>query len=883
MDTERWQELQDLFAAARAQHGEARERLLVERSATHPELVAEVRSLLDAEAAGGIMDALSPRLASVAAVLREDVPERLGAYRITGEVGRGGMGVVYLAERADGQFRQRVAIKLIGSADRDDPQHQRFLAERQILAGLTHPNIARLVDGGLTDDGRPYLVMEYVDGVPITSYCDRHRLDVRARLRLFADVCAAVQHAHQNLVIHRDLKPSNILVSPDGRVHLLDFGIAKLLNPSLAGAHSPLTRGESLAMTPEYASPEQVRGDPLTTASDLYSLGVLLYELLAGSSPYRVTRGTPVEVATAVCEQEPERPSTRAAARPEAASLRGTTPERLARQLAGDLDGIVLLALRKEPAKRYASADMLRQDVERALAGQPVLAHAGSTRYRIGKFVRRHRIEAAATLVVLVSLVSGLSVSVGQGRRAERERARAEQALLESQGVTDFLLELFRTGDPGEAPTGELSALQLLERGARRADQLFDQPIVQARLLDAIGQMSFHLGHLDEAQRRLEQAVAIRRSTLGHSSLDLAGSLIHLARVHRSRNDVVTARALVREALDIRRRVLPRNHPAVAEAYFELGWLFGGREQERYYRQSLALLPDTGASVEQRVKVMQGLATNLRRQGRLDETVAMEREALGLAERTLGPEHPITGYAMIHLADHIRDIEQDPVTAERLYRRGLELMERVHGKNGNALVHGLNSLATLLASRGDAEAEQHLRRILDILRTARSPEHPSVADGMENLALELARQGRTMEAESLALRALEHSRRTLGTTHSTVIVSRLTALAQVYEAQGRHELSDRTWHGALDQLPAAGVAPAEMRRVYGRMLIERGAFAAAEEQLLASLQIMQNAYRGTDHPNVVESRRALMELYQRWGKPELVSRYRTPPGRFVPY
>src|SRR5688572_29394275 len=482
------------------------------------------------------------------------------------------MGVVYHAERDDGQFQQRVAIKLIGATNANDPLHQRFRAERQILAGLVHPHIARLLDGGITEDGRPYLVMEYVDGVPITTYCDREHLDVPARLRLFMDVCAAVQHAHQNLVIHRDLKPSNILVSSDGRVHLLDFGIAKLINPMFAVSQMPVTRVDLRAMTPEYASPEQVRGDSLTTASDIYALGVLLYGLLSGHRPYQLATSSPAEIATAVCEQDPQRPSVRAGGQ-------------LTRQLAGDLDSIVMMAMRKEPGRRYASADMMRQDIERNLTGMPVMAHRGNRRYRIEKFLRRHRVETAAAAIVTAALLTGLTVAVSQSNRASRERDRAAQALAESEGVTNFLMQLFGTADNADASPVQLTALELLRRGADRANELSDQPVIQARLLDVVGQMSLQLGNYDDAQRWLEQAVAIRRNTLGPQSLDLASSLIHLAQVHRVRVEWDRSQALIEEALRIRQAVLPPNHADIADAYYELGWGMGGPRQEQLYQQ----------------------------------------------------------------------------------------------------------------------------------------------------------------------------------------------------------------------------------------------------------------------------------------------------------
>ena len=891
MDKERWQKLHQLFTAAVAVEGEERERLLQEQARVDAELVAHARALLDADAHPGVMDAVAPQVASVARMLTDSTPSRIGAYRVVGELGRGGMGVVYLGERADGEFQHQVAIKLIDTSDADDPRHQRFRTERQILAGLIHPSIARLLDGGVTEDGRPYLVMECVDGVPITKYCDDQRLDVRARLQLFADVCEAVQHAHQNLVIHRDLKPSNILVSTDGRVHLLDFGIAKLINPALSAAPSPQTRFESRMMTPEYASPEQVRAESLTTASDIYSLGVLLYELLTGYRPYRLTTGSPVQVAAAVCEQDPERPSVRATLTPRgdgeptpetAAQRRGTSPDRLAHLLAADLDGIVLMAMRKEPGRRYASADMLRQDVHRFLAGLPVLAHRGSRRYRAQKFLRRHRVEAAAAAIVVAALLTGLSAAITQGRRATRERDRAAQALAESDGVTNFLLELFRSGSPGEAPPAHLSALDLLQRGAARADELADQPVVYARLLDVVGQMSLHLGRLDEAQRRLEQAVAIRRAALGSTSLDLAGSLIHLSWVHRTRNEHPAARKLVSEALDIRRRVLPANHPDVADALYESGWLSSGVEQERLYRQALAILTETDGNGERRITLFQALATNLRRQGRLADAVATGREALTVANSSFGAEHHLSGAAMIHLADHVWDVEQNVVEAERLYRRGLELITRQFGDNSVRLIHGLNSLAELMGERGNTEAEVLYRRALNISQSATGPEHPRVADQLQRLARELARQGRLAEAETLARQSLDLTIRTVGPRHQAVSTVRLPVLASILDRQRRYDEADRIYASAFEQTPP-GVLAGEMRRDYGLMLLRRGDYARAERQLLQSLSLLELSYRGSPHPNIDESKRALMNLYGQLGKPEAVERYRVPPGRFIPH
>ncbi len=870
MDADRWRQLQDWFAAARATPAAERQAFLDDKAQIDPDLAAQVRALLVADASSGVMDAWAPQLASVAAVLEPAAPAHIGAYRIVSEIGRGGMGTVYLADRAGADFEHRVAIKLIGTSDEDDPLHQRFLDERRILAGLVHPNIARLLDGGVTADGRPYLVMEYVDGLPITEYCAERNLDVRARLRLFDDVCAAIQYAHQNLVIHRDLKPSNILVSGDGGVHLLDFGIAKLIDPARPVAE---TRIESRMMTPAYASPEQVKGEALGTTSDIYSLGVLLYEMLCGSAPYEFPTASPLQVATIVCEQDPPPPSARVAA----------ADRRLAHLLDGDLDSIVLMAMRKEPARRYASADVLRQDVERHLAGLPVLAHRGNRRYRLEKFLRRHRVEAAAAAIVMVALVGGLSVAVMQGQRAARERDRAERALAESKGVTDFLLDLFRAGEPGDRPAAQLTALDLLQRGAVRADDLSNQPIVQARLLDVIGQMSYHLGRLDEAAARLEQAIAIRRAAGGDAAGDLASSLIHLAWVHRTRNQHDRARVLVNEALDLRRASLPPDHPDIADAYYELGWVTFGREQERLYRQALDILDGVPAAAERRITILQALSTNLRRQGRLAEAVAGGRQALAIARASFGREHHTTGDAMIHLADHVTDIEGDDAAAERLYREGLDLISRRFGDHSLRLLHGLNSLGRLLSRRGDTEAEMLYRRALAISLSATGPEHPRVADQMHKLATALARQRRLTEAETMARESLELTARAVGRGHQVIASSRLPLIAEILDLQRRHTEADRIYESAFEQVRTSGVVNGEMRRDYGLMLLRRGDTAGAEAQLLQSLSSLEQSYNSQTHPNVQETKRALMTLYTQTRQPELVERYRVPPGRFIPY
>jgi eukaryotic-like serine/threonine-protein kinase len=864
---ERRARIEELFEAALDRPDYERGDWLEAACEDDADLLAEVQALLAAH--------------ELAERIFEDRPPAplggsIGPYRILRQLGRGGMGVVYLAERADGQFRRRVALKLVESRDADDPIYQRFLAERQILAGLDHPNIARLLDGGITNDGRPYLVMEYVEGLPITTYCERHRLGIEERLRLFMEVCAAVQHAHQNLVLHRDLKPSNILVTPGAEVRLLDFGIAKLLNPSLSPVDAPVTRVDLRAMTPDYASPEQVRGEALTTASDIYSLGVLLYELLAGVAPYRLATAAPAEILAVVCDRDPERPS--------AAGQR---------ELRGDLDSITMMALRKEPGGRYASAALLGEDLGRYLDGLPVLAHRGGRRYRLGRLVRRHQVLAVAAALVLLSLAGGLGTAVWQAAVADRERARAESAraeaeaaLAQSEEVTRFLMALFEASDGEEGFGDEVTARDLLRRGAVRADDLADHPKVQARMLDVIGRMYRQLGRYDDAQRLLDQAVAIRRDVLGPTAPELASSLIELAWVHRTRGDRSRALKLATEALEIRRAALPPDHPDIADAIYQVGRATANpRVAEQHYREALALLQQADTDLERQVGLLQGLSTFARRRGDYQEALASDRAALRMANAAFGMDDYRTGYAMVHLADHIRDLEGDVAEAERLYRRGLELISQRYGENHTALIHGLSSLAWLKSLVGDhEEAERLYRRTLAIRLAATGPNTPGAAGQLNSLAGALERLGRLTEAESLARQAIATYERVLGPHHYARGAS-LARLASILQGQGRIAESDSLYRLAVAaQLDRedGDAALAEVRREYGRSLIRRQDWDGAEAQLLESLRLLE-AWVGPDHPNTRESRRALGELYTAWDRPDLAEAYRVPHERFVAY
>src|SRR5215210_2267496 len=403
MDREAWERVKEIFAAARELPAAARPDFLTEACAGDPAVRREVESLLAAQSGIGESFLAEPAAGEAFRLIEhrgteEWIGRRIGAYRVLAELGSGGMGTVFLAARADAEFERQVAIKVIRRGLDRAEIVSRFRQERQILAGLDHPNIARLLDGGATEEGLPYLVMERVEGVPIDRYSAEASLDLPGKLGLFLKICAAVQYAHRNLIVHRDLKPSNILVTREGEPKLLDFGIAKFLEP---GPAEGLTISGERLLTPDYASPEQVLGEPITTSSDVYSLGVLLYQVLCGRPPYRIAGRTPQELERVVCEEEPLPPSRTLS--------RGSDTEKLREQLRGDLDNIVLKALAKEPARRYASVEHLSEDLERYLTGRPVLARSGGWWYRSGKLLRRHRLAAAAAGAVALSLILGIA------------------------------------------------------------------------------------------------------------------------------------------------------------------------------------------------------------------------------------------------------------------------------------------------------------------------------------------------------------------------------------------------------------------------------------------------------------------------------------------
>lgn len=760
---------------------EAFDRIVDEPASRHPELLErhcgedpqlrrEVASLLRAHRASeGSIDRLD--LARAAALLAWDEDrgaiERAGPYRLIAEIGRGGMGTVYLAERVEGGFDQRVAVKLLKRGMDSDAIVERFVTERRILASLEHPRIARLLDGGLAEDGRPYFAMEYVEGETLLSWCDRRRLPLAGRLELFERICRAVQHAHARLVLHRDLKPANILVTADGEPKLLDFSIAKLLAES-GGDEAAVTAAGRRPMTPEYAAPEQVRGEPVTVATDVYSLGVILYELLTGWHPYAGAAASRGEVEHAVCATRPPAPSAALTGEQgrEDAATRGARLDRLRRRLRGDLDTIVLKALAKEPERRYASVEALAEDLRAYLGGLPVKARPETLSYRVRRFAGRHRAAVATGAAAVLALVAGLALALWQARIAQQERDRAHLEADRALRVESFLSGLFEASNPGESRGEEVTTRELLERGTERIErELAGQPASQADLLGVIGGVYVRLGRYDRATELLARGVALSRDPAA-DPLQLAGLLKQLGESQTLEGRYEEGRASLEESLVLRRRLAGAQSLAVAQS---LDALAINRHQageldraEALYRQAWTIhAAELGEDHPTSLATLNNLADMAAERGRFGEAVALHRRILALILPIFGDDHPEVAVTLNNLATALRRAGQLAEAVET-QRRALAIKTKVLDADHPSLATSWSNLAVALRDLGDfPEAEAIFDRVLSADFEALGAEHPYVAISLDNLASVVAEQGRTLEALELLDRAAEIHRRSV--------------------------------------------------------------------------------------------------------------------------
>jgi serine/threonine protein kinase/tetratricopeptide (TPR) repeat protein len=783
---ERWIEIESVLDLALDCDPAEQEDVVTKACGDDLKLRSEVMALLRASDKtpafldGPGKDALNQALVDMADQLDSDEEEdpyinrEMGPYRLIRRLGRGGMGQVYLAVRTDRMDDRFIAIKIIRRGMDTDEILHRFRTERRILASLTHPNIARLLDGGSTDDGLSYFVMDYVDGETITTFCDRERLTISERLGLFEPICSAVHYAHQKLIVHRDIKPGNILVTKEHDVKLLDFGIAKFLDPDSSDASLPITKTGVRVMTPDYASPEQIRGDAVTTASDVYQLGLLLYELLTGNRPYDFTDEGRAEIEKIILEKEPEKPSTAitkvrsggsedSGSGSSVGSARRAPIQRLKKQLSGDLDRIVLMALRKDPDRRYQSADQFRQDIIRFRAGLPVMAQSDSWAYRAGKFVRRHKLGVAASAVVACLLITLFVLAVRFAIITSNQNREIQLALTKKDQVTDLMIGMFGVADPEVARGREFTARELLDRGAVRIEQeLASQPDVQAEMLHSIGVVYLQLGLLDEAEPILDRALSIRRTlAAGNDTPELAESLYDMARWYEESGNE-KAESLHSEALAMRKRLFRPPDIAIAESQLELGVVYLDllgevSVAETYLRDALEMFMELEGPESQRIsEALSNLAVVLTIRDDVDLEGAGEytRRALSMQRRLLGNDHPFVASNLHNLGALYFDLnaydEAVPVLKE-----AISLRSKLYGERHFSVANSMNKLGQVYVELGEyAEAEQLLRDAIDIHVENYGPVHARIGYDYQMLGLALAREGRTQEARTALTQAV---------------------------------------------------------------------------------------------------------------------------------
>jgi serine/threonine-protein kinase len=755
--SERFRRLKALFAEALERPPAERAAFVDQACDADPSLAAELRALLEAHANDGgfieeiVADGAKGVVPAGAGTLRG----RFGVYEILEELGSGGMGTVFLARRADSEYEARVAVKIVRPGLFSTETLRRFRAERQALARLAHPGIARLLDGGTTSEGVPYLVMEHVEGLPIDAWADERSLDREARVRLFRSVCSAVQYAHTGLIVHRDIKPANILVTSEGEPKLLDFGIAKFLGEEDPG----MTRVGERVLTPDYASPEQIRGEPVTTATDVYSLGVVLYRLLTGRPPYSFPKGRSSEIERIVCEQRPEPP-----------------------RLTEDLDTILGKALAKEPGRRYASVVELSEDLRRCLENEPVAARPDTFVYRASKFVRRHRGGVAATAGVVLALTGGLGIALSSASAARREAKKAEQ-------INAFVQQVLGAANPW-ADGSQITVAEVLDRASSRiGTDLAGQPEVEAGVRRTVGETYSGLGLYEKAEPQLRRSIELLRRARGEASDDVADALLALSTVLVSRGDPKQAEPPAREALAIREKLRGRDDPSVGRALTALGGVLQAAGDldaaEAVERRAIDILRKSPGAEASLAEALNNLAVTLGTKGDLAAAEPLQREALAVIRRAHPGAHPDVASAMSALATTVWDGKRDAAEAESLYRETLAMRRELLGEDHPDVSWTLYNYAYMLMEQGDmARAEALAREALGNRGKTLPDEHPMVAATLQLVGRCRLGQGDPPAAEPFLRESLELRRRTLPEGH-WLLASGESLLGESLARQGR--------------------------------------------------------------------------------------------------
>ncbi len=738
---------------------------------------------------------------------------QIGPYRLLQLLGEGGMGEVWLAEQKT-PIHRTVALKLIKAGMDTKAVVARFESERQALALMDHPSIARVFDAGSTPEGRPYFVMEYVPGLPITEYCDKHKLSIKERLELFIQVCEGVQHAHQKAIIHRDLKPSNVLVvEQDNKPvpKIIDFGLAKATAQRLTDKTMFTELGVMMG-TPEYMSPEQAdqREQNIDTRTDVYSLGVILYQLLVGALPFdaKAMRAAGFEeILRKIREEEPPKPSTKIRSMGDASAAsaenRMEEPRSLAQHLRGELDWITMKALEKDRTRRYGAASELAADISRYLHNDPVAAGPATAGYRVKKYAVRHRIALGAAAGLVFLLAGFAVVQAVELHRIKQERNRADRERDRATHVTDFMTNMFKVSDPSEGRGNSITAREILDKASKDIENgLAMDPETQAQMMEVMGVVYENLGLYPRAQSLLQQSMGIRQRVLGPNHPDALRSMDGMAGALWYEGHYPEAEKLYRETLDIQRRVLGPEHPDTLNSATGLAAALCSEghfaEAEKLDRETLDTYRRVlGPEHRDTLGSMRNLAGDLVYEGRYADAAKLDRETLDIQRRVLGPEHPDTLGSMGNVAAVLED-EGHYAEAEKLARERLEIERRVLGPEHPDTLESMNNLASVLASEGHyAAAEKLHRETLDIRRRVLGPEHPDTLKSMNNLASVLGTEGHHADAEKLHRETLDIRRRVLG-PESPDAASSMYNLGCVEALEGRRDEALSSLRDAVD-------------------------------------------------------------------------------------
>lgn len=785
-------------------------------------------------------------------------PELIGHWRLVELLGHGGMGNVFLAERADGQYEQFVAIKILRQGLQLGKSTHLFEQERQILANLDHPNIARLYDGGVLTDGRPWLAMQYVNGLSISSWVSEHDSSLIQRLELFQQVCNVVRFAHTNLIVHRDLKPDNILVTENGVVKILDFGIARLLDDVPSQKENLLTQTVLRMFSLNYAAPEQITGEPITTATDVYALGLLFFELLTDTYPFDIEGKNQAQVEQVVRHNDPATPS--------------TVASRWKSELRGDLDAIVLKALRKEPDQRYENAGQMADDIARYRSNLPVYARGDAFRYRAGKFYKRNREKLFAAMAVLIGIIALVTYST---IRITTERNEAQIQARRTGQISDFLISLFEASDPRQALGDTVTALELLERGSVNIrETLQNEPEIKASLLEVLGTVYQNMGQYEKAQSQFEEALNLRHKVIDAFHPDIARNLNEIASTLLYRGKRDRAREFLAEALKVHLHSNKPDYPDFASTLNNLAFIYLQKNEldsaEIMLRRAIAIREKHMDDDPPKLATnLDGLAITLERKGEDKEAEKLYRKALEIRQKNLAANHPDVARSLNNLAGFL--VRQgDTENAEPLYRQALFIWRKVLGDEHPDVAKAINNLGSVLEKQGCiVDAEPLYRESLSIKLKAFGAEHASVATSLNNLGLLLRKKGEFEASEPLLKESLRIRRKAFNNQPHPQIALGLHSLASLYEDMAKYKEAVALYGEELTMRNA--VHPVDNQKIalvklgVGSCLAELRHFEEAEPLLLecyAELQILK------DEESIELVRQKLSELYTAWGKPE---------------